>query len=241
MKFDINNPAFMQSAGNTPKALFAKMIYSNASESGDFLDLSSNGDVIITTTHNGVVREDTYQNVSDLNVYLEYDPGTLITIKGDLTMLDGYHWPVDCTYLNVKRCPNLTNLQIYFYKGDYLDLMDKVNLEKFYILSSDVKTIVLNSSNLNNTAIYRCLELEYVDISRCAQVGFAAGMTRLNNKLKTIKARAINDGLVTDISTLLASTEITNGVLILQTGDSHNTQAAQAATTKGWTVEYVDA
>lgn len=242
MKFDINNPAFMQAAGNTPKAQFIKLVYLDTPAPSTRTDLqvqSANG-FVVKTIQNGVQTVEQYPNTDIVSLILNYDPGTPIVLIGDFVRFDTYYFTADDLVLfRTANCESLTYFCLTGYNEKVFDFSVFPNIQTLEMVGwGEITEFYIPQESLGILDIFTVPKLEKIEIkSQSVKVNVFTGTT----SLREIKLRATNSDNYNSIVKLLKSTSITNGVLVLQTGDSQNTQAAQAATTKGWTVEYVDA
>lgn len=243
MKFDINNnPALMQEAGNTPKAQFIKLVYLNTPTPSTRTDLqvqSANG-FVVKTIQNGVQTVEQYPNTDLVELILNYDPGTPIVLIGDFVKFDSYYFTArDLVLFRTANCESLTYFYLNYYDEKVFDFSVFPNMQTLGMVGwYELTDLYIPQESFGVLDIFGVPKLEKIEIkSQSVKVKVFTGTT----SLREIKLRATNSDNYNSIVELLDSTSITTGVLILQTGDSQNTQAAQAATAKGWTVEYVDA
>ena len=112
MKFDINNPAFLQAAGSvsTESSIVARFIISE----GDFqINKGIGGTVFVTRTLDGELS--TYFDDIDTTgaLAVSADVQTDITVRGDIISLtdekeDGIY--ANLKYLDISKCRNLASL-----------------------------------------------------------------------------------------------------------------------------------
>lgn len=242
MKFDINNnPALMQAAGNTPKAQFVKLIFAGDNQQ---IDIGSNTEFTIRSISNGIPVERTYPATEGLNntrIVTESDANTPIVIIGDLTRVVLYFgYAMELLYVNATTLQNLDRMDLAkLSENARVFITDKVkNIE--YLWCDYINFISTEKyPNLESLYISSCKNLTGIDISKSNISSIVISGAHLNY----IKARATTTYEYDSVLyNLLNSSGISaTGLLVLQTGDPYNTQTAEAAIAKGWTVEYVDA
>lgn len=113
MKFDINNPAFLQAAGSisTESSIVARF---TTSEAIFQINRGTGGTVFITRTLGGELT--TYSDDIDTatgELLVSADPQTDVTIRGDIISLtdlkeDGIY--INLKYLDISKCRNLASL-----------------------------------------------------------------------------------------------------------------------------------
>lgn len=115
MKFDINNPAFLQAAGSvsTESSIVARFA---SIEAGFQINRGTGGTVFITRTLDGELT--TYSEDIDAvsgSVGVNADPQTDITVRGDIISLtdkkdDGIY--SNLQYLDISKCRGLEELEL---------------------------------------------------------------------------------------------------------------------------------
>ena len=115
MKFDINNPAFLQAAGSvsTESSIVARFANSNADLE---INKGTGGTVFITRTLDGELT--TYSEDIDAVsgvVHVTADPQTDITVRGDIISLtdkkDNGNYS-GLQYLDISKCRSLEELEL---------------------------------------------------------------------------------------------------------------------------------
>lgn len=150
MKFDINNPAFLQAAGSvsTESSIVARFADRRATF---YINRGTGGTVSITRTLDGVLS--TYSEDIDTTgaLSLTADPRTDITVRGDITSLtdekdEGTY--VTLGDIDISKCRNLellflgSNLQalsVIKARATYVDVADGIAAA---IIDSEVAGVV---------------------------------------------------------------------------------------------------
>lgn len=125
MKFDINNPAFLQAAGSisTESSIVARF---TTSEANFQINRGTGGTVFITRTLGGELT--TYSDDIDTatgDLLVSADPQTDVTVRGDIISLtdlkeDGIY--INLKYLDISKCRNLASLVL----GDDLQSLGEI-------------------------------------------------------------------------------------------------------------------
>lgn len=114
MKFDINNPAFLQAAGSV--SIESSIVASFTDAGGTFqMNRGTGGTVFVTRTLDGELT--TYSDDIDItgNLVVSADPQTDVTVRGDITSLtdekdDGIYSTLE--YLDISKCRTLESLNL---------------------------------------------------------------------------------------------------------------------------------
>ena len=85
MKMNLNNPAFLQMAGNSQAKEYISFVDTNGNPQ---IKLSCDGDLQIISTYNGDKTIQTLSNISQQTVSIQSDPNTEIFIYGKVTLFD---------------------------------------------------------------------------------------------------------------------------------------------------------
>lgn len=125
MKFNINNPAFLQDAGSvsTESSIVARFTTNEASFQ---INRGTGGTVFVTRTLGGELT--TYSDDIDTasgELIVSADAGTDVTVRGDIISLtdekgDGIY--TDLKYLDISKCRSLEVLNL----GDYLPTLGEI-------------------------------------------------------------------------------------------------------------------
>lgn len=253
MKFDINNPAFLQAAGNNQK-IQSITRFVLTEDSGGSIDLSSNGTVTVQYIQGGERVSDTYSNLN--NTPITVPTGVLITIYGAITEINPYAGEMlfesidvsESTALKVLCCNDTTSVQS-------LDLSKCTSLEKLYLSycagleSLDVtKCIALKELNCNGCGLLSSLDvshntnLETLILSYCnamadLDIRNTANLTDLCLEDATayeLQVAGTNAEAYSEIVSWFGDTAIKNGTIYI---DENTPQSViSAAEAKSWTV-----
>lgn len=218
MKFDINNPAFLQIAGaSAPQSFIA--IHTEQEDQAIF-GIKSDGAVRIKTIKDGKTKITSYPDglaIEDVKFQLYNDANTDIFIYGKITEISVSD-DVDVTgvtSVQTKSCESLTRATIAGCEITDLDFSSNFNIN--YLAIDLVEMVSLNISN--------CLGLEHLSLLGCNKLTeiFAVGM---NEDTAGVLERYIDD----------AGHEGITGTIVVRQGESYGIE--QAAGYAGWTVEY---
>lgn len=135
MKFDINNPAFLQSAGSVSAASSIVVRYAEPEFTIE-INRGTGGTVVVTKTVDGATNTQSIEIDSSGEVFIAADQGTNVTITGDITSLtdatvEGYY--IGLEYLDISKCRSMTLLSL----GDDLRELGEI---KMRATSLDVAT-----------------------------------------------------------------------------------------------------
>lgn len=220
MKFDINNPAFLQIAGASAPQSFI-VIYTEQEDQAIF-GITSDGAVRIKTIKDGKTKITSYPDGLDIDDFLfqfSNDANTDIFIYGKITKI-GVSDDVNIsgvTGVQTKSCESL--IRAYISGCDNItDLDFSSNIYVEYLsLSGNTNLVSLNISN--------CLELEYLYLDGC-------------DNLTEIVAVGMNEytaGILEEHIHRLGGGDIT-GTIVVRQEESYNIE--QIAEQSGWTVIY---
>ena len=115
MKFDINNPAFLQAAGSvsTESSIVARFA---TSEANFQINRGTGGIMFITRTLRGELTTSS-EDIDTLTgeLFVSADPQTDVTVRGDIISLtdlkdDGIY--INLKYLDISKCRSLEDLEL---------------------------------------------------------------------------------------------------------------------------------
>lgn len=220
MKFNIQNPAFMQSAGARPPQSF--IVIHTEQENQDIFGLISDGAVRIKTIKDGKTKITSYPdglNIVDALFSLSNDANTDIFIYGEITEIsvsDDVNVS-GVTDVKTKSCESLIKVSMGGCENiTDLDFSSNINID-YLTVGNNISLVSLNISN--------CHELEYLYLTGCSNLTeiFAVG---INEYTAGILEQHILD---------LGEEDIT-GTIVVRQEESYGIQ--QAADLAGWTVIY---
>ena len=220
MKFDINNPAFLQSAG----ALVPQSFIAIRTEQEDqaIFGITSDGAVRIKTIKDGKTKITSYPdglNIDDVLFRLSNDANTDIFIYGKIIGISVSD-DVDVTgvtSVQTKSCESLISASMSGCEN-LIDLDFSSNIYIDYLSIGNIPNLV--SLNISN-----CLELEYLDLQGC---------TSLTN-IVAVGMNEYTAGILEQHMTDLGRDGIT-GTIVLRQGETYGLE--QVADNAGWTVIY---
>ena len=257
MKFDIQNPSFLQSASAKSNEMIT---FVDKDGTPTIYKLSGNGEIKIISTVDGEENIRIIPSPVDFETVLNSDAETQVTIIGKVTKM--YCDPGPGTFTNISqidltkakslkvfqthydllseidvtKCLNLEDLSLNSCRLSSIDVTKNTKLKQLSLLENSIRSI-----DLSNNLDLEYLELdgnylEEVNLSKLEkleQLYIEAG-----DALKTIYAIAKNYGIATAIANCISNSSITDGTVYLRTGDAYNSEIESAATEKGWEILY---
>lgn len=241
MKFGINNPAFLQMAGNRAKPEFCVLTFSSGTPKAL---VNSVGGFDVKYMYGGIELTKHYDGGDYVTIELENDVATPIYLIGKITSLSG------------------TSDFEWFRTLSSIDVSNAKSLEELWVDASQISTVNLaNNTNLKKLIARDCIYLENLDLS---QNPYITSLSISNNErigelnimgivnleyfevynvtsLTQIKAWAVSEIVLEAVADLIGNSTSSSGTVTLRTGDPLNSDVEIAAQNKGWTVEYVDA
>lgn len=181
MKFGINNPSFLQSAGNGLRMQETRFILSDGK---DGLDLSANGSVTIVSIQNGAKVRQEYSDLDKTYVNINSDSGTVIILYGNVTAInDEYQGNLfsmidttkntELTSLCCPSCTDLSSLDLSNnIKLDYLDCMGCAGLSSLDLSNNtELKEIACDDcTSLSSLNLSQNIKLEFLSCSNCTSI-----------------------------------------------------------------------
>ena len=240
MKFNLNNPAFLQMAGNVPAKEYISFVDTKGNPQ---IKLSCDGDLQIVSTYNGDEMIQTLSNISQQAVSIQSDPNTEIFIYSKITSFDTLvTYPGGTTKiseLNTLHAKSLTYLDCGTNQITSLDVSANTALK--YLNCSNNQLTSLDVSA--NTALenLRCNSNQLTSLDVSANTALTNLTCGNNLNITVIQSVAVNSSVANQIASLITNATSTTGTVTLRNGDEFNSTISDAATTKGWTIEYVDA
>ena len=261
MKFNIQNPAFLQMAGNVQAKEYISFVDTNGNPQ---IKLSCDGDLQIVSTYNGDETIQTLSNISRQTVSIQSDPNTEIFIYGKITLFNTIvTYPGGTTKiseLNTLYAKSLTNLNCSSNQLTSLDVSANTALTSLNCSSNELTSLDVSANklltNLNcnsngitsldvsaNTALtdLNCNVNKLTSLDVSANTALTSLNCASNINITTIQSVAVNNSVASAIASLISDATSTTGTVTLRNGDEFNSTISDAATEKGWTVEYVDA
>lgn len=239
MKFGINNPAFLQAAGNH-KVIKEGVSFVTASGTIGFNQLDAVGSIDVVYTLRGEVKTDHISDPSSFSS-LQVDNGSTVYMYGSITGLsvNNGEFNNDIQSIDLSKAFSLESLSCEYNRITSIDLSACSNLKSLLISGNPLTSIDTTPCrrilmlSCNNTSI------ETLNISNNELLEDLSISN--NSNIKNIYAIASYPQIANPIASLIESATATDGTVTLRNGDAYNSTISDAATTKGWTVEYVDA
>ena len=238
MKFNIQNPAFLQAAGTVGGTLETRFVLV---EGQNQIGLSSNGEVIVKSIQGGEVVRETYGELSNTIVTINADASTEVVIYGDVTKIDNIiQYPQNIfASLDVSKNTALTYLACVNCTG--LTSLDMSKNTALTYLDCNGCTGLTNLNVSKNTALTDfdcdgCTGLTSLDVSKnTALTYFVCGNC---TGLTSINGIAVDSNVSTAIASAITDATSVDGTVTLRQGDEFNQTIIDAAMEKGWDVQY---
>ena len=258
MKMNLNNPAFLQMAGNAKAEEYISFV--DASGSPQIYQLSAIGDVSVVSTYNGVQTTQLLTSPNEETVNIQSDPNTQVFLYGKITKLNcdpGAGMFTDFTTLDVTKAKSLTYLSCY--DNQLISLDVSANTELIYLNCSNNQLTSLDVSASTELTNLKCNnnQLTSLDVSASTKltllscnenqltsldVSANTELTYLdcnnNEDVTTIKAVAVYSDVASAIASLITDATSVDGTVTLRQGDEFNQTIIDAAMDKGWDVQY---
>lgn len=167
MKFDINNPAFLQAAGSV-SAASSIVVRSSQPEFRIEINRNTGGTVVVTRTVEGESHTNSVEIDSSGELYIIADQGTNVTITGDITSLtdekeeDIY---ASLEYLDISKCKTLTEFSLGSYQNELSTIRANITndniasgLVQAVTNSQTPETLYLKSGSLFNQQVSEVAE-----------------------------------------------------------------------------------
>ena len=154
MKMNLNNPAFLQMAGNVKAEEYISFV--DASGSPQIYQLSAIGNVSVVSTYNGVQTTQLLTSPNEETVNVQSDPNTQVFLYGKITKFycdPGPGTYTDFTTLDVTKARSLTYLDCGNNQLTSLDLSANTALTELYCYSNQLTSLDL-SANTALTKLY---------------------------------------------------------------------------------------
>ena len=258
MKFNLNNPAFLQMAGNSTFS----MRMTTSVENQEFFELSANGVVYIDSVKNGVKVRKTLVSPDEEFVAIENDANTEIVILGEVTVLNASDdGNTGLTSIDVSKNPALTELnfggctslislnvqnpalaELSCTKTGLtsIDLSKTPALTEFYCNYTRLTSLdVSKNTELTYLALKNCTELILLDIQNTELLADGYLFVDLGTNLTTLRVAGTSDWAYEQVENWLSGDAPNDGTILVDENTPQD--VIDAATDKGWTVEYVDA
>ena len=113
IKMNLNNPAFLQMAGNAQAQAKEYISFVDATGNPQIFKLSAIGDVTIQSIYNGEPISQTVANPTDTGIQIQSDANTEVVLYGKITKLycdPGPGYFTDFTNIDVAHAKSLTYL-----------------------------------------------------------------------------------------------------------------------------------
>lgn len=297
MRFNINNPAFLQDASNSPAKQYISFV---AAVGNPQVKVSCVGDIEVISTYNGTQTQQKLSDLTEQIVTIQSDANTEIVLNGTVTYFNCEGNQL--TTLDVSACTALTDLYCADNQLTNIDVRKNAALKKLSCATNQLTTLDI-SANKALTNLY-CVEnqlatldvsanteltylncegnlLTTLDVSANTKLTYLSCSTNLltnldvsantelidlycvenqlttldisantklthlycaeNPAITTIDAIATNSQVANSIADLINNATSTAGTVTLQIGDTYNSTISDTATSKGWTVSYINA
>lgn len=165
MKFNLNNPAFLQMAGNAQAKEYITMVFSAADQSAI---ISAEGDLLVTTIKNGQIVDAVYSNPSSQKISFEADENSVVTLTGKVKSIYGGNGPFYLSNLisiDVTHAKSLISLKAGEAKVSSLDVSQNTALTELSIGNALTSLDVSKNAALTFLSV-GSLSLTSLDVSK---------------------------------------------------------------------------
>lgn len=263
MKFDINNPSFLQGASHVGGGIDGDIVISYVNENPS-IKLSCTGEVKITCHYKRSKTVTTVTDVTNETIDLSTPAGSIVTLDGNVTEFSSTSkpYPSDsavASYIKTDGATSLQKIDVSFAELSELDLTKNTNITSIVASSNKINSLSLSENNsVQSIDIKDCLFLSFdgsiapqlnsIDLSGCPIVS----LDLLNNDLltsldavriesiSTIYCAASTQGIATMLAGMIESSASVDGTVTLRQGDEYNQTVIDAAMEKGWDVQYAE-
>lgn len=217
MKFNLNNPAFLQAASNVGGEMpVTRFVFV---EGKNQVKLSSRGKVIIESVQGGDIVRETYGALNDTIVTINADGGSEVVIYGAVTILsNNVNYPQNI-FLSINVSENIALTGLYCDNCEGLTSLD-----------------VSKNIALTDLGCTSCMGLTSIDVSKNIALTYL-GLSRCKG-LTSIIGIAVNSNVSAGIATAITDATSVDGTVTLRQGDEFNQTIIDAAMEKGWDVQY---
>lgn len=260
MKFDIQNPVFLQSA--SVKNDDEMITFVDKDGAPTIYQLSGDGEIEIICTVDGEMKRIKVPMPSPNNyeLRLNSDAETKVTIIGAVTKMYCDPGPgtfTNISQINLKKAKSLKEFLTYNDVLSEIDVTKCLNLEVLSLNACQLSSIdvtkntkltslrvsnnQIRSIDLSNNLDLESLQIdnnyfEEVNLSKLEKLEYLTLNT--GDTLKTIYAIAKNENVTDVIASCIRNSSITDGTVYLRSGDAYNSVIESAATEKGWEISY---
>lgn len=215
MKMNLNNPAFLQSAGNVKYVDETRFVLTE--DSGGQVQLSANGSVIVEYMQDGEKVRQTYSALSD--TYVPIPAGVEAIVYGSVTVINSVLHFNTFSSLDVSKNTALTDLYCQSCTG--LTALD---------LSKNTALTIFNCSG--------CTGLMLLDIQNTAQLESDNIFENISTTLTTLQVAGTSAWAYEQVKSWLSGDAPNDGTILVD--ENTPQEVITAATAKNWTVEYAN-
>ena len=260
MKMNLNNPAFLQMAGNAGISECVVLRYSTQDQSAI---VSCLGDLTVSSIKNGIAHEEHFSNLNNFAITFNSDENRDIILYGRITSLSGGNGPYrfeELNYISVKNAKSLTSLDCSRSQISSLDVSKNTALTSLSCSGTQISSLDVSKNTALTSLICSSTQISSLDVTQntaltslnCSSTQISSLDVSKNTALTSLNCSSVPN--ITNISAHLRTSVIANNVAAaIQSAISedgtlevygqygYNATATNVATEKGWTVEYVDA
>ena len=239
MKMNLNNPAFLQMAGNAQAQ--AKEYISFVDTGGNpQIKLSCDGGLRIVSTYNGKKITQTLSNISQQAVSIQSDPNTEIFIYGKVTVFDTIvsrpGGTTKISELNTLYAKSLTYLDCNSNQITSLDVSENTALTYLGCSYNQLTSLDVSANTALTDLNCKSNQLTSLDVSENTAL-----TTLICDDIETLLAIdgiGVNENVATSIAGAITNATSVDGTVTLRQGDEFNQTIIDAAMDKGWDVQY---
>ena len=260
MRFNLNNPTFLQEASNIGGA-GEYISFVDSKSSNPQVKLSCEGDLQVISTYNGEQITQTLSNLTEQTVSIQADLNTTVTLIGKVTYFSTLvTYPggtVELTNLDVSKAKSLeyincsvnqltsldvsantalTDLDCSNNQLTSLDVSANTALADLYCGNNQLTSLDV-SANTALTELY-CSSNQLTSLDVSANTALTELYCSNNPTLLTIDGIGVNEDVATNIASAITDATSVDGTVTLRQGDEYNQTIIDAAMEKGWDVQY---
>lgn len=256
MKFNVNNPAFLQAASHVDGVEKIIMMFSEANQGAT---ITSVGGITVKSIANGVPVENVIDNPS--YVSFSSDANTPIIIEGKVTKVNGNPgsgYLEKLIYIDTEMAKSLTSLKCEGCSGmTEINVSKNIQLTDIDLSGTPITSIDISNNKQLESLVLMQTSITSLDVSNNEQLSRLSlqatpivsldmsnnpNLTSLNltlcAELTEIMTVSTNESTSTVVASAITNATSVDGIVTLRQGDEFNQTIIDAAMEKGWDVQY---
>lgn len=243
MKMNFTSPIWLQSASNVGGESAYQLLTLNFVSPNQSALITCSGNIIVTSVKNGDNITTEYSNLTNQNISFENDANTSVSIKGNVLILTGGTGPFrlqDVDSITLSNAVHLTDINCFNSKIASIDTGSAPNLKRINFGSCTNLQQVDFSQNkkLEDLTLSSCVSITSLDIFSNDKLN-SLSLYGITNLIR-IKVNAINETIATEVAHYISESPVSSGTIVLANIAEYNSVIIDAATEKGWEVQYAE-